>query len=78
MRQTRNNQNMEQKSLLRRFLFFIGMIFLILYVVLGIVFIVWKDMPVTLPYRNRVIFGIILLVYAVIRSFRIINNKKNL
>lgn len=78
MRQTRNNQNMEQKSLLRRFLFFIGMIFLILYVVLGIVFIVWEDMPVTLPYRNRVIFGIILLVYAAIRSFRIINNKKNL
>lgn len=78
MRQTRNNQNMEQKSLLRRFLFFIGMIFLILYVVLGIVFIVWEDMPVTLPYKNRVIFGIILLVYAAIRSFRIINNKKNL
>jgi len=72
MRNTQYNNNEKQKSLIRRFLFFLGIIFLLLYVILGFGFIVWKDMPVTIPYKNRIIFGIILLVYAGIRFFRII------
>lgn len=72
MSNTQYNNNEKQKSLIRRFLFFLGIIFLLLYVILGIGFIVWKDMPVTIPYKNRIIFGIILLVYAGIRFFRII------
>lgn len=74
MRNTQYNNNEKQKSLIRRFLFFLGIIFLLLYVILGFGFIVWKDMPVTIPYKNRIIFGIILLVYAGIRFFRIIRN----
>ncbi|HLV46099.1 MAG TPA: hypothetical protein VKY32_03570 [Flavobacterium sp.] len=76
MRNNQYNNNEKQKSLIRRFLFFIGIIFLLLYVVLGVGFIVWKEMPVTIPYKNRVIFGVILLVYAAIRFFRIIKNNR--
>jgi len=70
------NSNNQQKSLIKRFLFFLGILFLILYIILGTIFIVWKDMPYfTLPYSNRLAFGIILIVYSIIRFFRIIKKE---
>jgi len=43
------------------------------YFVLASIFIFWKAMPVTVPYTNRVIFGIVLMVYGVFRFYRFIN-----
>ncbi|MDN3706324.1 hypothetical protein QW060_04200 [Myroides ceti] len=62
----------KEKSLLQRFFFIIGLVFLILYFTLGLLFIVKKDLPFTIPYTNRLAFGVILIVYSIIRFFRII------
>ncbi|MTG97039.1 MULTISPECIES: hypothetical protein [Myroides] len=61
----------EQKSLLQRFLFLFGFCFFLLYVGLGITLIVWKDMPIALEYNNRMLFGILLIVYGVFRFIRL-------
>lgn len=68
--------NFKQKSLLQRFLFFIGIVFLILYFVLGCMFIFWKDIPLELSYTRRLLFGVLLIVYSIIRFFRIISIKQ--
>ena len=65
--------NFRQKSLLQRFLFFFGILFLILYFTLGCIFIFWKDIPLTLSYTRRLLFGILLIVYSIFRFYRIIN-----
>ena len=65
--------NFKQKSLSQRFLFFFGILFLIAYFALGCMFILWKDIPLTLSYTRRVLFGVLLIVYSIIRFFRIIN-----
>lgn len=72
-----NSRNIKpQKSLIQRFLFFIGLIFLVLYFVLGAIFIFWKNMPYfSLPYGNRLAFGILLIIYSIIRFFRIIKKE---
>jgi len=64
--------NFRQKSLLQRFLFFIGIVFLVLYFVLGCMFIFWKSIPLDLSYERRLLFGGLLIVYSIIRFFRII------
>jgi len=69
--------NFKQKSLLQRFLFFIGLLFLILYFVLGCMFIFWKTIPLDLPYNRRLLFGILLIVYSIFRFFRIINIRQD-
>lgn len=68
--------NFKQKSLLQRFLFFFGILFLVLYFVLGCMFIFWKDIPLELSYTRRLLFGVLLLVYSVFRFYRIINIKQ--
>lgn len=64
-------KNYKQKSLSQRFLFVLGLVFLFLYVFLAITLFVWKTMPVEIPYFRRVILGIILIVYAIIRFYRL-------
>lgn len=68
--------NNTQKSLMQRFLFIMGILFLVVYIILGLIFIIWKDMPYfTLPYTNRLAFGIVLIIYSIIRFFRIIKKE---
>lgn len=62
----------KEKSLSQRFFFILGIIFLLLYFILGSFFILVENLPFDIPYTNRVIFGIILIVYSIIRFFRII------
>lgn len=64
-------KNYKQKSLSQRFLFVLGLVFLFLYVFLAITLFVWKTMPVEIPYSRRIILGIILIVYAIIRFYRL-------
>jgi uncharacterized membrane protein (DUF485 family) len=64
-------KNYKQKSLSQRFLFVLGLVFLLLYVFLAITLFVWKAMPVEIPYTRRVILGFILIVYAIIRFYRL-------
>nr|WP_294937279.1 hypothetical protein [uncultured Flavobacterium sp.] len=64
-------QNFKQKSLPQRFLFVLGLVFLGLYIFLGVTLFVWKSMPVEISYTRRMILGAILIIYAVIRFVRL-------
>lgn len=67
----------KQKSPQQRFLFILGLVMLTMYVVLGVYLIFWKDIPFAIEPTYRIIFGLLLIVYAVIRFFRLINQKDN-
>ncbi len=67
-------KNFKQKSPQQRFLFVLGLVFLGLYVFLAVTLFVWKTMPVDIPYNRRIILGVLLLIYAVFRFTRLLNN----
>jgi len=70
-------QKFRQKSPKQRFLFVLGFVFLCLYLFMAATLIIWKSMPVELPYRNRVILAVILIVYAAIRFVRLLQQDDN-
>jgi uncharacterized membrane protein (DUF485 family) len=72
-----NFNTFKQKSPQQRFLFILGLVMLTMYVVLGAYLIFWKDIPFAIEPTYRIIFGLLLIVYAVIRFFRLINQKDN-
>ncbi|MCP1996940.1 multidrug transporter EmrE-like cation transporter [Flavobacterium sp. HSC-61S13] len=67
------NDKFKQKSPLQRFLFVFGLFFFFLYLCLGVLFIVWKAMPIDIEYTNRLLFGVVLIVYAGFRFFRLLS-----
>jgi hypothetical protein len=67
----------KQKSPKQRFLFILGLVMFGMYVVLGVAFIAWKDIPFDFKPIYRILFGVLLIVYAGIRFFRLINQKDN-
>lgn len=38
---------------------------------MAITLFVWKAMPVEIPYTNRIILGVILIIYALYRFYRL-------
>jgi hypothetical protein len=66
-------KNFQEKSPKERFLLVIGLTVFLAYFVLGLIFILWKSMPVNMEYRYRIVFGALLIVYSFIRFFRIFN-----
>lgn len=74
MLQRRKSLNQQQKSPQQRFLFVLGMAFFLLYLVLGLIVIFWKQLPLALSYNQRLAFGILLIVYAFFRFVRLIQN----
>ena len=75
----RSIQNFKKKSLKERFLFVIGTLVFIAYFILGLIFILWeylsfaKAIPFAMEPIYRISFGILLIVYAFVRFFRIFN-----
>lgn len=67
--------NKDQKSLIERFLLILGILFFLMYFVLGIAIIFWKDMPIEMPQTYRIAFGLLLIVYSFFRFVRFF--KKN-
>ncbi|WP_158798617.1 hypothetical protein [Pedobacter sp. L105] len=67
----------KQKSPQQRFLFILGLVMFTMYLVLGIALIFWKDIPFDIKPTYRVLFGLLLIVYAGIRFFRLMNQKDN-
>ncbi|KIO75926.1 hypothetical protein [Pedobacter lusitanus] len=67
----------KQKSPQQRFLFILGLVMLTMYLVLGAALIFWKDIPFEIKPTYRILFGLLLIVYAIIRFFRLINQKDN-
>jgi len=68
-------KNFQEKSPKERFLLVIGLTVFLAYFVLGLIFILWKTMPVNMEYRYRIAFGVLLIVYSFIRFFRIFNSN---
>jgi hypothetical protein len=48
----------------------------VFYMVFGIGLIVWKDFPVDIERKYRIVLGVLLIVYAAIRFGRLINQKE--
>jgi uncharacterized membrane protein (DUF485 family) len=72
-----NNKNKRvQKSPKVRFLLVLGIFFFLVYFVLGLAVVFWKDFPIDLPTPYRIAFGVLLIVYAFFRFIRIIQNNK--
>ncbi|MCX2481689.1 hypothetical protein OQY15_21505 [Pedobacter sp. MC2016-15] len=67
----------KQKSPQQRFLFILGLVMFAMYLALGIYLIFWKDIPFDIEPTYRILFGVLLIVYAGIRFFRLINQKDN-
>jgi hypothetical protein len=70
-----NDRTQEQKSPQKRFLFVLGLVFFSFYLVLGIGFIFWKDIPFDIPARARIAFGVLLIAYAFFRFIRLIKSQ---
>lgn len=72
---------LKQKSPQQRFLFILGLAMMLLYTVLGIMIIFYFDKlnldSEKFPTIYRVPFGIILVVYAIIRFSRTLSKKDN-
>jgi cytochrome c biogenesis protein CcdA len=67
----------QKKSLKGRFLLVIGILFLLSYLVLGLLVIFMKHFPLQMQYNYRVAFGVLLIVYSFFRFIRIINDNKD-
>lgn len=65
-----------QKSPKVRFLLVLGIVFFLIYFVLGIAVIFWKNFPINLSVPYRIAFGVLLIVYAFFRFIRLIQNNK--
>ena len=70
-------RNIQKKSLKERFLLFIGILFFLLYFVLGLVIIFVDNFPLYLSFYYRIAFGVLLMVYAYIRFVRIIKDNQD-
>jgi len=71
----KKSQEPTQKSLLQRFLFVLGIAFFLMYFVLGIMIIFWKEIPLSMTYNGRLAMGILLIVYSFYRFVRLLQNR---
>ncbi|OUD35413.1 hypothetical protein FPG59_10350 [Flavobacterium sp. FPG59] len=67
--------NIKKKSLRERFLLVLGILFFLLYLILGLFIIFMNNFPLAMDRIYRVAFGVILISYASFRFFRIINSN---
>jgi hypothetical protein len=68
--------NFKEKSLKERFLLVIGLCFFLMYFVLGLILIFWKELPIAMEQKYRVVFGIVLIVYSFFRFIRFFNSSQ--
>lgn len=68
--------NMKKKSPKERFLLVIGLLFFLVYLVLGLAVIFWKEFPLQMEFKYRIALGVVLIVYAIIRFLRFYNSNK--
>jgi hypothetical protein len=68
--------NLKKKSLIERFLLVITILVFLGYFFLGIMVIFWKKFPFDMMMQYRIALGVVLIVYAIIRFFRVYNANK--
>lgn len=62
--------NKQRKSPQERFLFIIGFVFFIIYLVMGLILIFWTTFPIDMEPKYRIALGVILIIYAIMRFLR--------
>ncbi|MEO7977843.1 hypothetical protein [Flavobacterium sp.] len=67
--------NIKKKSLKQRFLLVLGILFFLIYLVLGLMIMFWKKLPLDMEPKYRYAFGILLIVYSGIRFLRLLNSN---
>jgi len=68
--------NLKKKSLIERFLLIITILVFLAYFFLGLMVIFWKKFPFAMEMQYRIALGVVLIVYSVIRFFRVYNANK--
>ena len=63
-----------QKSPAKRFLFILGLGMFMLYFVLGIIIMFWKEFPIDLSQGYRIAFGVLLIGYSFLRFVRLLRS----
>ncbi|WP_113663616.1 hypothetical protein [Pedobacter nanyangensis] len=75
-----NLDTFKQKSPQQRFLFILGVAMIFIFCALAVVVMFWGELlnldPLKFPQKYRIAFGIVLIVYATIRFFRIIRDHR--
>lgn len=64
-----------QKSPAKRFLFILGLGMFMLYFVLGVIIIFWKDFPIDLSRNYRIAFAVLLIGYSFLRFVRLLRSQ---
>ncbi len=67
----------KQKSPARRFLFIFGLFMFVFYLALGIALIFWNGIPLQLEKTYRVVFGVFLISYALLRLVRLLQTRRD-
>ncbi len=65
-----------QKSPIQRFLFVLGIVFFLLYFVLGFMLIFTDKIPLNITYNGRIILGVLVIVYGAFRFTRLMQNNR--
>ena len=68
--------NLKEKSLIERFLLVITILVFLGYFFLGMMVIFWDKFPFDMQMQYRIALGVVLIVYAIIRFFRLYNANK--
>lgn len=67
--------NIKKKSLKERFLLVLGILFFLIYLVLGLMIMFWDKLPLDMDPIYRYAFGLLLIGYSAIRFLRLINSN---
>lgn len=71
----KQSQEPTQKSPIQRFLFVLGIVFFLMYFVLGLMLIFWNQIPLSLSYNGRLAMGSLLIAYSFFRFIRLWQNR---
>nr|WP_163400623.1 hypothetical protein [Flavobacterium fluviatile] len=67
--------NIKKKSLKQRFLLVLGILFFLIYLVLGLMIMFWDKLSLNMDPVYRYALGVLLIVYSAIRFLRLINSN---
>jgi uncharacterized membrane protein (DUF485 family) len=66
------SDNNRQKSLKRRFLLILGIAAFVCFCSLGVMIIFWDRMLPTISKTEKIAFGVVIIIYAVVRFARLL------
>jgi hypothetical protein len=68
--------NVKKKSLIERFLLIISVLVFLSYFFLGLLVIFWDEIPFDIKMNYRIAFGVVLIIYSLIRFIRFYNANR--